>query len=252
MNKLEIKYYSHLCACGCNGKIQVRKRHKYFGIPIYIVGHNNKINPNFLGKKHTEKAKKANSEKHKGKIGWNKGLTKETSTAVKKISEAKEGIKNPMYGKKWNHTEESIQLMSEKAVIKIIKNGIGNYRGRKGFFYSNKNKKDIFYASSYEKRALGIFEEDNNIIFYERCKFYIPYFIMNEYGFFGERKRRYVPDFTVYYKNGNKEIIEIKPTKFFGTAQNLSKFLFLEEFCKENKYDFNIWTEKDLQLKGVV
>lgn len=33
------KYYEHLCACGCGGNIEVKKHHKYQGIPKYIVGH---------------------------------------------------------------------------------------------------------------------------------------------------------------------------------------------------------------------
>lgn len=32
--------YSHLCACGCNGEIEIRKSHKSDGIPKYINGHN--------------------------------------------------------------------------------------------------------------------------------------------------------------------------------------------------------------------
>lgn len=29
-----------LCACGCNQKIEIKKHHKYYGIPKYIHGHN--------------------------------------------------------------------------------------------------------------------------------------------------------------------------------------------------------------------
>ena len=37
MNEL---YYSNTCLCGCGEKIEIRKSHKYDGIPKYINGHN--------------------------------------------------------------------------------------------------------------------------------------------------------------------------------------------------------------------
>ena len=34
-----IQYYSHLCACGCNGEIEIKRHHKWKGIPKYLLGH---------------------------------------------------------------------------------------------------------------------------------------------------------------------------------------------------------------------
>lgn len=34
------QYYSHLCACGCGDQIEIKKWHKYDGIPKYVHGHN--------------------------------------------------------------------------------------------------------------------------------------------------------------------------------------------------------------------
>src|SRR3989304_5916908 len=82
---MEIQYYGHSCLCGCGGQIEVRKTHKYAGIPLYLSGHF------FKNKKQAESQKKKNAEAHKGNIGWNKGLTKETSESVKRISESKIG-----------------------------------------------------------------------------------------------------------------------------------------------------------------
>lgn len=44
------------------------------------------IHNGFYGKKHSIEARKINSEKHKGKTAWNKGLTKNTDERVKKYS----------------------------------------------------------------------------------------------------------------------------------------------------------------------
>src|SRR3990167_3876062 len=40
MDNSEIQYYGHSCLCGCGGKIGIRKRHSWAGIPKYIHGHN--------------------------------------------------------------------------------------------------------------------------------------------------------------------------------------------------------------------
>ena len=34
----KIQYYSHLGVCGCEDKIEIKKSHKYDGIPKYING----------------------------------------------------------------------------------------------------------------------------------------------------------------------------------------------------------------------
>jgi len=34
-----MNYYSHTCACGCGGQIEVKKHHEWKGIPKYILGH---------------------------------------------------------------------------------------------------------------------------------------------------------------------------------------------------------------------
>ena len=34
-----IQYYTHLCLCGCGGQIEIKKHHKYYGIPKYVHGH---------------------------------------------------------------------------------------------------------------------------------------------------------------------------------------------------------------------
>jgi len=76
-----IKYYDHRCACGCGGLIELKSYHKYYGIPIYISGHNT------LNKKYSEETKKKISESKKGK---NRPLFSD---------EWKENISNSMKGK---------------------------------------------------------------------------------------------------------------------------------------------------------
>ena len=108
-----------------------------------------------------------------GKPSWNKGLTKETSEAVFRISKAREGENNPMYGKKpWNkgikgcHTEESLShiLLFEKGHIPWNKDkkfpqiaGSNNYRwngGKKAM--KERQKKDLKYRLNKRIRNLLI------------------------------------------------------------------------------------------------
>ena len=134
---MEIQYYEHTCLCGCDKQIEIKKWHKYNGIPKFISGHQfrGENNP-FYGKKqdekvrkeisekakerfqnpekhpmygrhHTEETRKKQSEAHKGGISWNKGLTKENNKiiyeAAKKSSKSHKGLnsgeKNYFYGK---------------------------------------------------------------------------------------------------------------------------------------------------------
>jgi len=95
-----MNYYSHTCKCGCGGKIQVKKSHRYDRIPEYIKGHNKSQ----LGKKRTEEQRQTLSNSLKGRRtwnkglkgvmkAWNKGLTKENNESMKIISDKKKGYK---------------------------------------------------------------------------------------------------------------------------------------------------------------
>ena len=88
------QYYSHLCACGCGGKIKIIKRHLWSKIPKYITGHNSKgrISPN-KGKKLTEEHRQNMSIAKKGKK--RKPFSEEHR---QKISESLTGENNPNFG----------------------------------------------------------------------------------------------------------------------------------------------------------
>jgi len=63
-------------------KLSEAKKGKYYG----------KNNP-FYGKTHTKKVREIISKKLKGRIGWNRGLTKKTDWRIKKQSEGSKGVK---------------------------------------------------------------------------------------------------------------------------------------------------------------
>lgn len=89
MTLVEIQYYSHLCACGCGGQIEIKKRHKYDGIPQYIHNHH------MIGKKRGKQSKEhlfKLSQSRKGRKAWNKGIP-QTQEAKNKNSESHKGKK---------------------------------------------------------------------------------------------------------------------------------------------------------------
>ena len=113
---MKLKQTKNYCKCGCGQEIPFQKHHKYYGIPTYIRGHNPQKNnkkielicktcgnkfyrsPSKIGK---YCSKSCYAKTLKGNIPWNKGLTKETSMGVKKISDSKIGKKRPLFSENW-------------------------------------------------------------------------------------------------------------------------------------------------------
>lgn len=108
---------------------------------------------------------------------------------------------------------------------------------RKGFFFSNKNKCEVVYQSSYELRFCFILENDDTVESYETQ------------GFFEIEKgaRRY--DFLIKYKNSSiKHLIETKSKKFLQEERIVNQIKELEKFAKDNNYEFSILTEDEFGM----
>jgi hypothetical protein len=116
----------------------------------------------------------------------------------------------------------------------------GSY-AQTGTYSSLKNNTLMAYDSSYELKAMEIFENDPTINSYGRCKIGIPYLLNGDI-------HQYFPDFIVNYIAGQK-MIEVKPAKFVNSPKNLAKFAAAREYCGQNNIEFEVWTKKDLNLK---
>jgi len=107
VSKEFIKAVKHppFCKCGCGKKIVIKRHHKYYGIPKYIIGHHTKDgNHPMLGKHHTTNSKEKISNNNKwnhhspetefkkGQVSWNKGVP------LSKL--AKDNLRNKNLGKK--------------------------------------------------------------------------------------------------------------------------------------------------------
>ena len=114
---------------------------------------------------------------------------------------------------------------------------------KSGTFYSEKNLKNIFYQSSYELKALNIFENDTKIKFFDRCNFCIEYKI-------DDKVKLYKPDFILTYNDNHIEIIEVKANWEINEKAILLKKQAAEEYCKKNNYIYKIITENELFLNN--
>jgi len=106
---MEVQYYAHTCLCGCGEQIEIKKSHKWYGIPKYKKGHNKST----LDQKRTEEQNKRNSEAHKGYIikEETKQKLRIKSTGKKHTEDTKNKISLKNKGKKRN--AEQRQNMSK-------------------------------------------------------------------------------------------------------------------------------------------
>ena len=203
---------------------------------IETSGENNPM----YGKNHTDEVKDTIGNKNKGNIGWSKGRTGIFSEdTLKRMSDVKLGNKHCLG---YKHSPETRAKQSISAIERILKNGgIHHSWGhcKTGYFCSNKNKEDFYYASSLEERAFEILEGLENVKSYKRCEDRIPIL-------FEGIEKNYLPDIHVEYINGNIEILEIKPKNLLREALNIVKFKAANKYYKDQNIKYSVWTEEKL------
>lgn len=240
MGNLEIQYYEHLCACGCDGKIEVKKYHKWVKIPEFIFGHQNR-GLNSPSKQGWVREKLSKIHKNLWVEGKEKGNTGKIQSP-----ESRNKMSNSLKGRKaWNKNipctyKEKVSNGLTEAILKNDGVSFGFKGLKKGYFLSNKNNKDIFYGSSYELEAYKILEDSVFVKNYDRCHFSISYYF--------EGKRRYIPDILVEYITGIKDIIEVKPFALLCYGKNPNKLEALKNYSEKNRIKCSVWTEFELGL----
>jgi hypothetical protein len=252
-----------LCLCGCGNNTKFKNL--FEGYNDYVLGHASRIKNNWG---HNEKAQEKSQEKRRemwknGEIKhWCEGLTIEdpriqnlmkkvnTPERAKKISKSlkgvpkseihKEKIKSNMQ-KYWS-SEINRSFQSERQAICVM-NGMLTKATKVYGYYENptKSKKPkVYYRSNFELNAIKYFEENDSILSYEIEPLRISY----DYD---GKIRNYILDFAVEKNDGNKVLIEIKPscyTNYKKYKVNEAKFEAAKKFALENGYEFEIWTEK--------
>lgn len=151
------------------------------------------------------------------------------------------------FARKWkdkNYRDKNRESMSIAASKRIARVGNGhsdrNYKA--GIYFSEKNDKNVYYASSYELKAFERLEKDDNVTSYERPRIAIKYVRPDD-----NRMHRYVPDILAVRADGNKTLIEIKPESMLLDEITKSKIIAAQLYSRKKNYDFAIWTEKELE-----
>lgn len=109
--------------------------------------------------------------------------------------------------------------------------------GNRGKFYSKKNRKTMYYDSSWELARMQTLEKDNDVVYYQREPLRIPY------KFNGSR-HYYHPDFLVTYRNGDQVLEEVKPKPLCRSYVNQAKFRAARLSCAQRGFWFSVITTR--------
>jgi hypothetical protein len=212
-----------------------------------------KMRLSHLNKKHSEATKDKIRQSHLGKKHSKKTIEKIRSSNLGQ-KRSKKTIRNMILertGKKHPRTPLSLATRRKlsEARIKLIQSGFrqDNFvkKYKSGRFYSNKNKKNLYYRSSYELVAFKMFEQMENVECYEPEPFLI-YYTGDD-----NKKHIYIPDILITYKNGTKEIIEVKPERRLKETSNILKLKAGKKYALDHNMTYRIITEKTLNLTEV-
>lgn len=122
------------------------------------------------------------------------------------------------------------------------------------------NSSRIYYRSSWEKKFMQFLELSPKIKRWASEEIVIAYFLESD-----KKWHRYYPDFFVEFQTEHKFIIEIKPfsqrliipgkriprAQQLKFLQNQTKWLFANNFAKENGMIFLVFDEYDLRKLGL-
>lgn len=163
-----------------------------------------------------------------------------------KLRNANGGENNAMFGK--HHTEEALQKMRE-ARSKLIIEGKMNWSifGHKsGSHLSSKMNKNMHFRSSWEEAVMIWLDDSPNIIAWDYECVRIPYY-------YNDNKRWYVPDFIVTFKDGHREMWEVKPREFVTAEKTQLKIAAGREYCQQQCIqEYVILSRQDLETRGIV
>lgn len=214
-------------------------------------------NPPMRGRTHTKRARQKISEANKGKIVPNSKTNKKERKKIVELfltGNYSEGEIADMFGLNQENVSSIVtnkvpEGRRKQIVSKILSKKVeesyakGDRTPAKtnlydhGHIYSQKNDREMYYRSSYEKKAIELLEKDDTVVkyFYEHLK--IPY----ENGV-------YFPDFFVICKGKNK-VIEVKPKGRQTEKDNTLKFQAGRNYCQEKGLKFEVWSEEELRIR---
>jgi hypothetical protein len=185
-----------------------------------------------------------------GLVIWNKNLTKETDERVKRSSETlsktllechpfRDKTYEQIYGgEKAKELRNGLSVKMSELILGgrfLIRNNFET-----GHFWSEKNGKNLWYRSSYEPIAYQMLESNVRVVKYEVESVRI------EYQWSDGSVHRYHVDILVWYDDGTKELIEIKPEYELEDDLVKLKIDAGKKYAEQNGIRFSVWTEDEL------
>lgn len=188
---------------------------------------------------------------------WSKGnINKKpiSDDKKRKISDYWKGRKKGPNSKKHNKNisiaRKGIKFSKEHkrklSLAKIKKYSLNKcpFIGKQQIYISLKTKEKNMSHSSYELEMMKKFDENNNILYWTKNhNIKIPYMLEGS-------EHNYLPDFLVLYKDGSRELIEVKGyiyNKIMFEAKNAACDLY----CKNNNIKYRILFKEDIYEQKV-
>jgi hypothetical protein len=182
-----------------------------------------------LGKHHSEEHKKKMSEIMSGRQ-YSDEHRQNISEGRKKMLDAQGGL-----------SKETREKLS-KATIQQYINGFDPKTNHvRGDHFSPKCDKFIKFKSSYEKKAFLKLDADDNVLKYEYESTILEYTNPLK-GITGS----YLVDLLVYYKDGTKKLIEVKPNSWLKNPVVAAKIVAAHEYATAQGITFEVWEEMAL------
>ena len=139
----------------------------------------------------------------------------------------------------------------------------GRYKVKNPIKYKG-DSSTVIYRSLWEKYCMMYFDKSGEIASWSSEEVVIPYLYEVD-----RKYHRYFMDFKVTWKNGKTTLIEVKPSKEtrppsgskrtkryisegYTYVKNMNKWQAANEYAKDRGWNFEIWTEVELRLMGIM
>lgn len=124
--------------------------------------------------------------------------------------------------------------------------------------------RNVIYRSGWEKYCFRWCDENADVKYWSSEETVIPYLYEID-----NKIHRYFVDLKIVYKSGKTVIVEIKPEKELSPptgnrrtkryiaegltyVKNINKWKAAREYAKDQGWEFQIWTEKELDKMGIM
>jgi hypothetical protein len=214
------------CACGCRTKLKPGR--------TWVSGHNAGITP-----RHFSEEAKAKQRKHIKTSAWKNLHGGRWAEAMQRPQSEEHKQKNRDGLAKAiaeGRIDPHQRMMNRYAKADSESKGVQGrqrHHGKSGSFFSTKMNRLFHYDSSWELERMKNFEADDNVVFYLRTPFRIPYQANGE-------THSYFLDFSVFQRDGSLVMEEIKPPALMPYYNNKLKMVVLKDHCDKNGYIFRI------------